>query len=91
MSDTLLIIDDDQANYRLIRASFRAEGMEAVVGLIRFRARVDYGLSGPLTSPKKLDGFQLEDFASLGPVILTERANSTGVRLPIEPWGRHSL
>ena len=44
-----------------------------------------------MTSPQKLDSFQAEEFASLGPVILTERANSTGVRFPIEPWRRCSL
>jgi DNA-binding NtrC family response regulator len=31
MSDTLLIIDDDDSNCRLIKAIFRAEGMEVVV------------------------------------------------------------
>lgn len=44
-----------------------------------------------LTSPQKLDSCQVEDFAFLSPSILTERANSIGVRLPIEPWGRFSL
>ena len=44
-----------------------------------------------LTSPQKLDGFQLEEVASMGPSVLTTRANSIGVRLPIELWGRLSL
>jgi predicted nucleic acid-binding protein len=35
---------------------------------------------GVMTSPQKLDSFQAEEFASFGPVILTERANSTGVK-----------
>ena len=59
-----------------------------MLGLIRPGGQVDYAACLSLTFPRKLDGFQVEDFAFLGPSILTERANSTGVRLPIEPWGR---
>jgi len=45
-----------------------------------------------LTCPPKLDGFQLEEIASFCPsAILTELANSIGVRFPIELWGRCSL
>jgi len=45
-----------------------------------------------MTCPPKLDGFQLEEIASFCPsAILTELANSIGVRFPIELWGRCSL
>jgi len=46
MHKTLLIIDDDDSNCRLIKAIFRAEGME-VVKAHDGRAGIDLALSGP--------------------------------------------
>jgi hypothetical protein len=61
------------------------------LGLIRFRRQLNYAADFTVTSPQKLDGFQLEEVASTALSVLTVRANSIGVRLPIELWGRLSL
>jgi len=46
MPSTLLIIDDDDSNCRLIKAIFRAEGME-VVKALDGQAGIDLALAGP--------------------------------------------
>src|SRR4051794_13865289 len=61
------------------------------IRLLRYSRGSSSG-SVTLTGPPKLDGFQLEEIASFCPsAILTEFANSIGVRFPIELWGRCSL
>ena len=56
------------------------------------RSRCDVETHVTVTSPRKLDGFQLEEIACFEPsFVLTVAANSVGVRLPIELCGRLSL
>src|SRR5207248_1174093 len=56
------------------------------------RSKGGYGVDHGLSCPIFLDQNQVEDFASFFPAAtLTVRANSTGVRFPIEECGLSSL